>query len=134
MGLKEGVNAAWHGALSPIFAEFAGDVQVECLDRASSEVDPVYGEKSAPKQYLPPVTLKGRWKLERERMTLPGGEEIEIAGKVTVRTEDLRAAGIALDFGARITVAGLTYSVARIGIAAQVGEQHLLTRIWLKEP
>ena len=62
MGLRDGVKAAWRGALSPLFEEFAGEVQVEGLDRSAPAVDPLYDEPTGEKQYLPPVTLKARWK------------------------------------------------------------------------
>ena len=131
MGLKEGVKAAWDNALSPLFGEFAGDVQVECLDASAPPIDPLYGEPTDEKQYLPPVTLKARWKLERERLVLPGGEEIDAEGRVTFRTEDLVAAGVELDFAALVTLDGRRYAVVHVETAAQVGEEHLLTRVWL---
>lgn len=133
MGMKEGVRAAWDGSISPLFAEFAGEVQVECLDRSAPSLDPVYGEPMGQKQYLPPVALKARWKLERERTVLPGGEEIDVEGRVTVRTEDLVAAGVALDFATLVTVEGRRLAVAHLERRAQVGGEHLLTRIWLRE-
>jgi hypothetical protein len=133
MGLKDGVKAAWRGALSPLFGEFAGEVQVECIDRSVPELDPVYGEPVSEKQYLPPVALKARWKLERERLVLPGGEEIDVEGRVTLRTEDLEAAGVALDFASLVTVEGRRLAVAHIERRAQVGEEHLLTKVWVRE-
>jgi hypothetical protein len=133
MGLKQGVEAAWRGALSPLFEEFAGEIGVECLDRSASELDPVYDEPTSAKQYLPPVTLKARWKLERERLVLPGGEEIDVAGRATLRTEDFAAADIELDFAALVTVEGRKLAIAHIEGAAQVGGEHLLTKVWLKE-
>jgi len=133
MGLKEGVKAAWDAALSPLFAEFASPVQIECLDRSAAQVDPVYGESTNAKEYLPAVTLPARWRLARERMTLPGGEEIDVDGRVTLRTEDLDAAGIELDFAAVVTVEGRRLAVAHIERRAQVGDEHLLTKVWLKE-
>jgi len=133
MGLKEGVKAAWRGALSPLFEEFAGEVQVERLDRSVPTVDPLYDEPTGDKQYLPPVTLKARWKLERERLVLPGGEEIDVEGRVTLRTEDLDAAGVALDFACLVTVEGRKLAVAHIERRAQVAEEHLLTKVWVRE-
>jgi len=136
--LARAVRAAWRGALSPLFGEFAGEVQVECLDRSpppqGTETDPVYGEATGEKRYLPPVTLKARWSLERERLVLPGGEAIDTDGRVTLRTEDLAAAGVELDFAALVTVEGRRLAVAHIERAAQVGEEHLLTKVWLREP
>jgi len=134
MGLKEGVKAAWRGALSPLFEEFASEVGIECLDRSVPELDPVYDEPTGEKQYLPPVTLKARWKLERERLVLTGGEEIDVEGRVTLRTEDLEAAGVALDFACLVTVEGRKLAVAHIEKGAQVGAEHLLTKVWLREP
>jgi len=133
MGLKEGVKAAWRGALSPLFEEFAGEVGVECLDRSVPELDPVYDEPVGEKQYLPPVMFKARWKLERERLVLPGGEDIDVAGRVTLRTEDIAAAGVELDFASLVTVEGRKLAIAHIEGAAQVGGERLLTKVWLKE-
>ena len=133
MGLKEGVKAAWRGALSPLFEEFAGEVGVECLDRSVPELDPVYDEPVGEKQYLPPVTFRARWKLECERIVLPGGEEIDVAGRAMLRTEDLAAAGVVLDFASLVTVEGRKLAIAHIEGAAQVGEEHLLTKVWLRE-
>ena len=133
MGLKEGVKAAWLGALSPLFEEFAGEVQVEGLDRSAPAVDPLYDEPTGEKQYLPAVPLKARWKLERERLVRPGGEEIDVEGRVTLRTEDLAAAGVELDFASVMTVEGRKLAVAHIEKGAQVGAEHLLTKVWLRE-
>ena len=133
MGVREGVLAAWQGALSPLFGEFAGEAQVEVLDRSAAEVDPVYGEPTAQKRYLPAVPLKARWKLARERLALPGGEEIDVDGRVTFRTEDIVEAGVELDFSTLVTVEGRRLAVAHIERRAQVGAEHLLTKVWLKE-
>jgi len=133
MGLKDGVRAAWDKALSPLFGDFSGEVLVECLDRSAPAVDPLYGEPVAAKEYLEPVAFKARVKIERERLVLPSGEEIDVEGRMTLRTEDLAAAEIELDFAARITVDGVRHAVAHIETAAQVGEEHLLTKVWLKE-
>jgi hypothetical protein len=134
MGLKDGVKAAWRGALSPLFEEFSDEVQVEVLDRSAPPLDPVYDEPVGEKQYLSPVTLRARWKLARERLVLPGGEEIDVEGRATLRTEDLAAAGVELDFASLVTVEGRRLAVAHIERAAQVGEEHLLTKVWLREP
>jgi hypothetical protein len=133
MGLKQGVKAAWRGALSPLFEEFAGEVGVECLDRSAPELDPVYDEPVGEKRYMPSVMFKARWRLERERLVLPGGEEIDVAGRATLRTEDLAVAGIQLDFASLVTVEGRKLAIAHIEGAAQVGGEHLLTKVWLKE-
>jgi hypothetical protein len=133
MGLTDGVKAAWRGALSPLFEEFSGEVQVERLDRSAPAVDPVYDEPTGEKQYLPAVPLRARWKLERERLVLPGGEEIDVDGRSTLRTEDLEAAGVALDFACLMTVEGRRLAVAHIERRAQVGAEHLFVKVWLKE-
>ncbi|MHC4249789.1 MAG: hypothetical protein ACYS9X_11740 [Planctomycetota bacterium] len=127
------MTAAWRGALSPLFGEFAGDVSVEVLDRSTPALDPVYDEPVVPKQYLPPVSLKARWKLEQERLALPGGEVIDVEGRVTFRTEDLIAESVDLDFASLVTVEGRKLAIAHIEKRAQVGEEHLLTKLWLKE-
>ena len=133
MGLREGVKAAWGKALSPLFGEFAGEVQVEVVDASAPPLDPLYGEPSGEKQYLPPVTLKARVKLARERLVLPGGGSVDVEGRITVRTEDLADAGIEIDFSTLVTVRGERYAVAHVETAAQLGEEFLLTGIWLKE-
>ena len=134
MRLKEGVKAAWRGALSPLFEEFSGEVGVECLDRSAPEVDPVYDEPTGEKRYLPPAMFRARWKLERERLVLSGGEEIDVAGRVTLRAEDLATAGVEIDFASLVTVEGRKLAIAHIEGAAQVGGKHLLTKVWLREP
>ena len=133
-GLKEGVKAAWDGALSPLFEEFSGEVGIECLDPSAPAIDPLYGEPVADKQYLPPVTVKARIKMEHERLVRGGGEAIDTDGRVTMRVEELLASGAELEFSSLVTVSGRKYAVAHIETAAQVGEEFLLIRIWLKEP
>ena len=132
-GLREGVKAAWDGSLSPLFEEFSAGVQVEVLDPTALAVDPLYGEPVAGKQYLSPVTVKARVGMEHERLVKPGGEMIDTDGRVVLRTEELTAAGVGLDFSSLITVSGRKYAVAHIETAAQVGEEHLLTKVWLRE-
>jgi len=132
-GLKEGVKAAWDGTISPLFEEFSTEVEIEILDTGAATVDPLYGEPVAGKQYLPPVTVKARVRMEHERLVKPGGEMIDTDGRVVLRTEDLAAAGVELDFAARITVDGKQYAVAHIETAAQLGEEYLLTKVWLRE-
>jgi len=132
-GLKETVKGAWNGVLSPLFEEFSSDVQIECLDPAVPAVDPVYGEPVAEKQYLPPAVMKARVKVAHERLVKPGGEAIDTQGRVTIRTENLEAAGVILDFSSLVTVQGKRYAVAHIETAAQVGEDFLLTKVWLRE-
>ena len=132
-GLKEGVKAAWDGALSPLFEEFSAEVQVEVLDPGAAAIDPLYGEPVAEKQYLPPVTVKARVRMEHERLVKPGGEEVDTDGRVTMRTKELEAAGVAPDFSSLVTVSGRKYAIAHIETAAQVGEEFLLTKVWLKE-
>jgi hypothetical protein len=134
MGFREAVKSAWREALSPLFEEFSGEVLVECLDPAGQQVDPLYGEAACEKLYLPPVPLRALWKLERERVALPGGGEIDVDGRVALRTEDLAAQGVELDFASTVTVEGRKYAVVHIETAGQVGEEHLLTNVWIKEP
>jgi len=131
-GLKEGVKAAWDNSLSPLFEEFSADVEVEVLDPSAPAIDPLYGEPLAEKEYLPPVIMKARVKMEHERLVKPGGEEIDTDGRMTLRTEELNAAGVVLDFSSLVTVSGRKYAVAHIETAAQVGEEHLLTKVWVK--
>ena len=133
MGFREAVKAAWRGALSPVFEDFSGEVLVECLDPAGQQVDPLYDETASEKQYLPPVPLKALWKLARERVALPGGGEIDVDGRVVLRTEDLAARGVELDFASLVTVEGGKYAVVHIEAAGQVGGEHLLTKVRIKE-
>jgi hypothetical protein len=58
---------------------------------------------------------------------------IDVAGRVTLRSEDIAAAGIELDFASLVTVEGRKLAIAHIEGAAQVGGEHLLTKVWLKE-
>ncbi len=103
MGLKEGVRSAWDKALSPLFEEFSAEVLVQSVDTASTVTDPLYGEPVQEKRFTDPVAVRARLKLEKDRLVLPGGEDIEIDGRITVRSDELEAQGIALEIGSRIT-------------------------------
>jgi hypothetical protein len=131
MSLKSEVGRAWDEVLSPIFGEFSAEVALETLDEAATERDPVYGEAAPPKVYRPPVSVKARVKLARERVVLPGGESQEIDGRAVFRTDELAAQGLRLDFGARVTFQGEAFTVTRIEEAAAVGERRLLTKVEL---
>ncbi len=131
MGLKSEVGRAWDEVLSPIFAELSVEVAVETLDASATERDPVYGEASPEKVYRPPVPVKARVKLARERVTLPGGASQEIDGRAVFRSDELAAKGLRLDFGARVTFQGEAFTVSRIEEAAAVGERRLLTKVLL---
>jgi len=129
MGLRQGVKSAWDEALSPLFEEFSAEVLVESVDTTATAVDPLYGEPVAEKQFTDPVPVRARIKIERERLVLPGGEDIEIDGKVTVRSDELSAKGIALEIGSRITFQGERYTVIHKEARAELGEEFLLTRV-----
>jgi hypothetical protein len=129
MGLKDGVNAAWDKALSPLFEEFSTEVQVQSVDKAATTVDPLYDEPVAEKVFTDPVMVHARVKLKKERLVLPGGEDIEIDGKVTVRSDELDAKGIALDIGSRVIFQSERYTVVHRETRAQVGEKFLLVRV-----
>lgn len=131
MGLKSEVGRAWDEVLSPIFEEFSAEVAVETLDSGATARDPVYGEAAQPKTYRPPVPVKARVKLARERVVLPGGESQEIDGRAVFRADELRASGLRLDFGTRVTFQGEAFTVARLEETAAVGERRLLTRVEL---
>ncbi|MDI6792592.1 MAG: pectinesterase family protein [bacterium] len=90
-------------------------------------------DESVETQYQPPVTIKGRAKIEKDRLVLPGGESLDVDGRVTFRTEELRAKGVQLDFGARIGVDGGSYLVIRIERTSEVGDEFLLTRVFLQK-
>jgi hypothetical protein len=133
MGLKDRVKKVWDDVMAPAFDEFAADVQVQTFDLPATTVDGLYGEAEGQKVFKAPVTLKSRVKLDRSRAVLPGGESEEVDGRAAFKTADLAAAGVALDFGTRVTVGGAAYTVVRIESAGQVGDDFLLTRVWLKK-
>ena len=129
MGLKDGVRAAWDKALSPLFEEFSAEVHIQSVDAASTNIDPLYGEPVAEKLFTDPVTVHARVKLERERLVLPGGEDIEIDGKITVRSDELEDKGVSLEIGSRIAFRGERFTVAHLETRGQVGEEFLLIRV-----
>ena len=131
MGLKAEVDKAWEGVLSPLFAEFSAEVGVERLDTVSTATDPVYGDATPAKVYLPPVLVKARVKLVRERVVLPGGEDQEIDGRAVFRTDELSAQGLTLDFGTRVRVRNEAFTVVRVEASAGVGDRSLLTKVHL---
>ena len=129
MGLKAEVNRAWDEVLSPLFEEFSTDVLVEMLDKGATGKDPVYSEAVPAKLYRPPVSVKARVKLARERVISPGGEAEEIDGRAVFRTDELKVKNVTLDFGTRVTFQGEAFTVVRIAETAAVGERLLLTKV-----
>ena len=132
MGIKDEVMDTWSDVLSPLFAEFAADVSVEMLDERGTVTDDLYDEPIQTKNYKPPVVIKGRVKIEKDRLVLPSGESKDIDGRITFRTEELKANGIQLDFGARISFKGKNYIVIHIEETSEVGAEFLLTRVFLQ--
>ncbi len=132
MGIKDEIMDAWSDVLSPLFAEFAADVEIEMLDESGTITDELYDEPVQTKNYKPPVTIKGRVKIEKDRLVLPSGESKDIDGRITFRTEELKANGVQLDFGTRISFKGKSYIVIHIEEASEVGEEFLLTRVFLQ--
>jgi hypothetical protein len=133
MGLKEEVHKAWDNVLSPIFEELSTEVLVQSVDTASTQKDPLYDEPSSTKVFTEPVPMRARVKLEKERLVLPGGEAVEIDGRVTVRTDELDTKGLALELGARVTIEGERYTVVHRETRAEVAEQFLLTRVAVRK-
>jgi len=131
MGIRDGIKDAWDDVLSPLFDEFASDVSIEVLDRNTTVKDDLYDEAVEAKRYLPPVVIKGRVKIAKERLVLPGGEFKDIDGKATFKTEDLDANGIQMDFTTRIGFKGRSYSVVHIEETSGVGDEFLLTKVFL---
>lgn len=132
MGVRDGIKDAWDDVLSPLFDEFASDVSIEVLDKDTTVVDDLYDEAVETKRYLPPVAMKARVKIEKDRLVLPGGELKDIDGKATFKTEDLKAAGINLDFGTRVNFKGKGYTVVHIEETSSLGDEFLLTRVFLE--
>jgi hypothetical protein len=132
MGIKDGIKDAWDDVLSPLFDEFASDVSIEVLDRNTTVKDDLYDEAVEAKRYLPPVVVKGRVKIAKERLVLPGGGVIDTDGRATFKTEDLRANGIKLDFSTRVNFKGSAYSIAHIKETSSIGDEFLLTMVFLK--
>jgi hypothetical protein len=133
MGIKEEVNKAWDNVLSPFFEELSTEVLAQSVDAASTEKDPLYDEPSSAKVFTDPVPVRARVKLEKERLVLGGGEAVEIDGRVTVRTDELEAKGLALDVGARVTFQGERYTVVHREARAEVAEKFLLTRVAVRK-
>ena len=133
MGIKDEVRDAWDGVLSPLFDEFAAEVSVEVLDTEATAVDDLYDEEEEEKIYKDPVTLTARIKIEKDRVVLPGGETVDIDGRAVFKTEDIEEKEIELDFGTLIGFKGGKYTVIHIGESSQVGDEHLLTRVVLRE-
>lgn len=131
MGIRDGIKDAWDDVLSPLFDEFASDVSIDVLDKDSTVKDDLYDEAAETKRYLSPVAVKGRVKIAKERLVLPGGEMKDIEGKATFKTEDLKANGIEMDFGTRIGFKGKSYGVVHIEETSGVGDEFLLTRVFL---
>lgn len=132
MGVKDGIKDAWDDVLSPLFDEFASDVLIEMLDKDATVVDDLYDEAVETKRYLPSLVIKGRVKIEKDRLVLPGGEFKDIDGKATFKSEDLKANGIQMDFGTRIGFKGRSYSVVHIEEASSLGDEFLLTKVFLE--
>ena len=132
MSLTQDIKTVWQDTLSPLFAELASDVLVEELDQANSPVDSLYAEEAAFKQYKPGVSLKARVKIAKDRLVLPGGEAIEIDARMTFRTEELATKNIRLDFSARVSFNNIAYTVVHWEKTSQVGDEFLLTKIYLK--
>ena len=129
MGLKQGVLSAWDKALSPLFEEFSAEVMVQSVDTASTVTDPLYGEPVQEKRFTDAVPVRARLKLEKDRLVLPGGEDIEIDGRITMRSDELEAQGLLLDIGSRITFQGERYTVVHREARAELGEEFLLIRV-----
>ena len=129
MGLREEVHNAWDNVLSPLFEELSTEVLVQSVDVASTQTDPLYDEPVSTTVFTDPVPVRARVKLEKERLVLPGGEAVEIDGRVTVRTDELEAKGLALEVGARVTVQSERYTVVHREARAEVAEKFLLTRV-----
>jgi hypothetical protein len=131
MGIRDGIKDAWDDVLSPLFDEFASDVSIEVLNKDTTVKDDLYDEAAEAKRYLPPLVVKGRVKIAKERLVLPGGELKDIEGKAMFKTEDLKANGIDVDFSTRITFKGKSYSVVHIEETSGVGDEYLLMKVFL---
>lgn len=129
MGIKEEVNKAWDNVLSPFFEELSTEVLIQSVDVAATSTDPLYDEPATTTTFTDPVAVRARVKLGKDRLVLPGGEDIEIDGRITMRTDELQAKGLAVDVGARVTFQGERYTVVHREARAEVAENFLLTRI-----
>ena len=117
------------GNLTPAEIE-AGKKLLEQQEEAPQPAEAVKEEEE--KVYREPVTLKARVKIEKDRVVLPGGETKDVDGKVTFKTEDLIAQNVELDFGTLIRFKEQKYVVIHIQESSEVGEEFLLTRVFLK--
>ena len=131
MGLKETILEVWENVVSPMFAELGAEVDVEVLSPANL-LDPLYGEARMEKNYSAPVVLKARAEIEKDRLVTPGGESIDVDGRITFRTQELEEKGVVLDFGSLVSLGGEKYSVVHMEKTAQVGDQFLLVKVWVK--
>ena len=95
-------------------------------------LDPLYGEARMEKNYSAPVVLKARAEIEKDRLVTPGGESIDVDGRITFRTQELDEKGVALDFGSLVSLGGEKYSVVHMEKTAQVGDLFLLVKVWVK--
>ena len=132
MGVREEVHKVWDNVLSPFFEELSAEVLVQSVDAAGTQVDSLYDEPSGSKVFTDPIAVRARVKLEKERLVLGGGEEIEIDGRVTLRTDELEAKGVALGLGSRITFQGERFVVVHREARAEVAEKFLLTRVAIR--
>ena len=133
MGLKEEVSRAWDEVLSPIFEEFSTEVLVQSVDVASTVPDALYDEPAAEKAFTPPVPIRARVKLGKDRLVLAGGEAIDVDGRVTVRADELAAKGISLEIGSRITFQGERFIAVHRETGAQVADDFLLVRVSIRK-
>ena len=133
MGIRDEVHNTWDNVLSPFFEELSTEVLVQSVDAASTPTDPLYDEPVATKVYTDPVSVRARVKLEKERLVLGGGEDVEIDGRITMRTDELEAKGLALEVGARVTFQGERYTVVHREARAEVAEKFLLTRVAVRK-
>jgi len=133
MSLKAEVDKAWTNVISPLFEEFSTEILVQSVDVGATDVDPVYDEPVSTKVFTDPVAIRARIKLAKEQMVLPGGEFIEIDGKVTVRSSELESNGIDLEIGARITFQNARYTVVHRAARAEVADNFLLTKVAIQK-
>lgn len=132
MGLRDEVKTAWDDVMSPLFDEFAADVAIEVLDTENTVRDDLYDESVQTKKYKDPVIIKGRAKIGKDRLVLSSGESKDIDGRITFKTEDLKVNGIQMDFGTRINFKDKNYIVIHIEERSGIGEEFLLTRVFLQ--
>ena len=133
MGIRDVLGQAWDTVLSPLFAELSTEVLVQTVDPAATVTDPLYDEPVATPAFTAPVPVRARVRLQQERLVLGGGEAITVDGRVTLRTDELAAQGIALDLGARLTIQGTRYTVVHREGRATVAARTLLTRVAIRQ-